>query len=170
MKKNRLCTSCATAEEAAVLDTTDTGARVSGDEFRFEAETIEEAEALTVKIDKYLESNPFKVTMPDGEVRYYRGRVSHGIGQSEKEAEGSLKVNKARRKATGESTERGAEPERYAPERLAGEVRSARSEAVSGRETARSDKTESTTSQSGNGQILVKVAQKQKPVIEEGKT
>jgi GGDEF domain-containing protein len=95
----------------ALGKTTDSASREKGDEFRYEADTLKEVMRIEKEVDTFLDKNPIKVVMPNGEIRYYKGKVSHGRGDTEKAAEEHLhKTKKKRVTKRGEEIERVGEP------------------------------------------------------------
>lgn len=89
-----------------------TAARLSGDEFAFQARTPEEADAMHARLDAELQKVAIKATLPDGTVVTKQGAgISYGRGADRAEADAALYRHKAERGAAGlRPTERGAEP------------------------------------------------------------
>jgi GGDEF domain-containing protein len=95
----------------AFKQATDSVAREHGDEFRYEADTAKELKRIKKEVDKHLLDNPIRVVMPDGEVRYYRGKVTHGRGSTEEAA--GLRMHETKKKRVvgrGEEIERVGKP------------------------------------------------------------
>lgn len=84
---------------------------VSGDEFKAQADTPDEAHALMKRVNDRLSNAAVEVTMPDGRVLKLKGLgVSYGVGEHGQQAEAGLQTNKAERQARGERSPRGELP------------------------------------------------------------
>ena len=100
----------------AIKNATKFGSRFHGDEFQYEAYSRTELKEVAEKIHQYMKDNPLKITMPNGEVRYYEGKVTIGLGRTEAEAERSMKTQKKLKKEDSELSGRGDELTRVYPE------------------------------------------------------
>ncbi len=135
----------------AIKEETPDGYHISGDEFRVQADTPEQAEAIMQRVAARLEKESLEFTAPDGTVFVKDGiGVSYGHGKNTGEAEGNLQRHKADRERSGLRPGRGAEPpgvrkveprkeDPRAEERIAGGVREGATERVEADAPARAE-------------------------------